>query len=667
MKWWTKISAISVIALMACNPGGGGDGPDRGDAGPQPDGGPMAGVCSSDRDGDGIDDSYEGTEDADGDGVANRDDDDSDGDDIPDEVERGGPGCLPPADSDGDGTPDFLDLDSDGNGLPDADEWTADRDADGIPDFQDDDNDGDRIPDSIEIVDPANPQDYDGDGLPDYVDPDSDDDTIGDAEESTVDTDGDGTPDRFDLDSDEDSLPDSQEAGDADLNTFAIDTDGDGIADFRDPDSDADGIGDRAEAMNGTDPRNADSDGDGASDLIETSAGTDPLDAADNPQANGDFVFVMPFEDTPMPERDTLDFATNIRNADVYFLMDTTGSMGSSITSLQAAIRDSLIPGIQAEISNTQFGIGEFRDYGISPYGSGGDQPYTNFQDITGDIAAAQAATSSYTPRGGNDGPESHGQAFYAVATGNGLPYPGSSVGARTGCPAGTHGWPCFRDDAVSIVVMITDIYWHNGPGDAYAYTNITGEPSYAQVVASAIDNNVKMIGIGQGTLGMAHMEQFGRDIGSVDMSGNPFVQTFGGGGAAFTTAVVNQVRALASQTPLDISTVFTDDAADSVDTSTAFLERLEANEAGDPARGCAPRTGEDTTGDGFPDIFRDVLPGNRVCFDVIVHENTTVEPTTEPQLFRATVQVLGDGFTPLDERDVYFLVPPEVEIVVPI
>jgi len=665
MKWLKLAWVLVLVALVACDPGGEGDGPDRGDGGPQPDGGPVAGECSSDADGDGIDDSFEGTEDADGDGVPNFQDDDSDGDDILDEVERGNAGCLTPADSDGDGTYDFLDLDSDGNGIPDADEWTADRDGDGVPDFQDDDNDGDRIPDSIELGDdPANPIDFDGDGLPDYLDPDSDDDTIADAEESTVDTDGDGTPDRHDLDSDEDSISDADEAGDTDLDTFAVDTDADGIADFRDPDSDADGIGDRAEAMNGTDPTNPDSDGDGASDLVETSAGTDPTDGGDNPQANGDFVFVMPFEDTPMPERDTLDFATNIRNADVYFLMDTTGSMGSSITSLQAAIRDDLIPGIQAEISNTHFGIGEFRDYATGTYGSSGDEPYTNFQDITGDIAAAQAATSSYTPRGGFDGPEAHGQAFYAVATGEGLPFPGSSVGPRTDCPAGTHGWPCFRDDAVSIVVMITDIFWHNGPGDAYPYTDITGEPEYADVVAAAIDNNVKMIGIGQGTGGIAHMEQFGRDIGSVDMAGDPFVQTYSG---SITSAVVNQVRALASQTPLDISTVFTDDGSDGVDTEEAFLERLEANEAGDSARGCAARMGEDTDGDGFPDIFRDVLPGNRVCFDVIVKENTTVEPTTEPQLFRATVEVIGDGFTPLDERDVFFLVPPEVEITVPI
>jgi hypothetical protein len=38
---------------------------------------------------------------------------------------------------------------------------------------------------------------------------------------------------------------------------------------------------------------------------------------------------------------------------------------------------------------------------------------------------------------------------------------------------------------------------------------------------------------------------------------------------------------------------------------------------------------------------------------------NTTVMPTASPQLFRAQVDVIGDGVTVLDTRDVYFVVPP--------
>jgi hypothetical protein len=53
------------------------------------------------------------------------------------------------------------------------------------------------------------------------------------------------------------------------------------------------------------------------------------------------------------------------------------------------------------------------------------------------------------------------------------------------------------------------------------------------------------------------------------------------------------------------------------------------------------------------------VTPGTPVCFDIVPRMNTTVMPTASPQLFRAHVDVIGDGVTVLDTRDVYFVVPP--------
>lgn len=41
---------------------------------------------------------------------------------------------------------------------------------------------------------------------------------------------------------------------------------------------------------------------------------------------------------------------------------------------------------------------------------------------------------------------------------------------------------------------------------------------------------------------------------------------------------------------------------------------------------------------------------------------NTTVMPTADPQVFRARLTVRGDG-SPLDDRIVYFLVPPRIRI----
>ena len=63
---------------------------------------------------------------------------------------------------------------------------------------------------------------------------------------------------------------------------------------------------------------------------------------------------------------------------------------------------------------------------------------------------------------------------------------------------------------------------------------------------------------------------------------------------------------------------------------------------------------------DSFTDTFRGVR-GTPVCFDIVTKMNTTVRPTDAPQLFRAQLNVIGDGFTPLDQRVIYFLVPPVV------
>jgi hypothetical protein len=60
-----------------------------------------------------------------------------------------------------------------------------------------------------------------------------------------------------------------------------------------------------------------------------------------------------------------------------------------------------------------------------------------------------------------------------------------------------------------------------------------------------------------------------------------------------------------------------------------------------------------------FPDKFVQVQTGTGVCWKVVSRPSTTVPATSVPQLFRAKVKVYGDGVTQLDERTVFFLVPP--------
>jgi hypothetical protein len=642
--------------------------PPRRDGGTGPEGGSMMMVPATDADGDGISDEDEGRAmnlDTDRDGTPDYLDDDSDGDGIADRVEAGDMDLASrPRDTDRDGTPDVRDLDSDGNGWPDRAEGAGDRDMDGEADFVDVDNDGDFIDDTDEVGPmPLSPRDTDRDMVPDLNELDSDGDFILDAEENGPDTDRDMTIDRLDADSDNDGWTDLEEAGDRDLMTPAVDTDRDGIADYRDPDSDGDGLSDRLERMSMTSRTSADTDGDGVSDLIEVGAGTRPTDPMDSPRTRGNFVFVVPYMMPPMPPRDTLQFSTTLRRADVYFLMDTTGSMGGEITNLQSGINGTLVPQIRMRIPEAWMGVGRYDDYPLTPFGGPADRPFTHLQDVTMDDAVVRAAVGRLALGSGNDTPESSLQAMWAVGTGNALTWPTGMVPARTGCPVGRTGYPCFRPDAVPIIVNFTDAPMHNGPGGANPYS--FAAPNFATVSADLAARRVRVMTVESGGgVGRPHAEAIANATMATD-AGSPLVYTISGTGTGLSSAVVTGIEALARQ-PLDVSVRGRDlvDMGETVDAMAAFVSHLETRTMPAPGRMCTltypTRDYPGIDADAFPDTFIGVR-GEPVCFDIVAKTNMTVRPTLVPQLFRAQVEVIGNGFTPLDARIVYFLVPPTV------
>ena len=652
-------------SASSCGPEGG---PDAGNDGPS---------SLPDFDGDGIPDAYEGRpfeDDTDGDGEPDYQDLDSDDDGIEDAIEGQRPGGEP-FDSDGDGIRDFRDLDSDDNEVPDALEGGEDPDGDRRPNSGDDDDDGDALSDRLEIAGtPTAPPDHDADGTYDFQDADSDGDYVADREEADLDTDRDETLDRFDPDTDGDGYLDADEVGDRDLSTRAADTDADAIADFRDPDSDGDGIADRFEREHGTDRIDPDTDSDGATDLIEIGAGTDPLDPADHPRARGDFVFVVPYEGMPQPERDALDFSTDLRRGDVYFLMDTTGSMDEEIATLRADLETVILPAIRARIPEARVGLGRYDDYPTDGYGGVGDVPYEHLLSMTDDSAAVIAAVGTLATNYGDDRPESAGAAMYAAMNGVSLDWPEPVVGdpqydphpvpaAAPSCAPGELGHPCFRPDAIPVFVNITDAPLHNGPPDAGVMTHPYSfpSPSYDELIASLGVHHARVLWIDSGdAASRADGRRIAEDTGAVDGSGVGLVFPISRTGVGLTSAVVEGIRAV-SAIAFDLSLRWEDDPSDAVDTRTAFVSSVAASTGGIGARGCAPRAAADLDGDGVLDTFREVGPGERVCFDIVPRVNGSVAATLAPQVFRATLTVLGDGFTPLDQRDVYFLVPPRV------
>src|SRR5690606_13452438 len=291
--------------------------------------------------------------------------------------------------------------------------------------FQDVDDDGDQIYDIHEIgPNPLQPIDTDNDGTPDFRDLDSDDDTIPDAIETNQDYDMDGDGNYVDLDSDDDCIPDQIEA----RGNPPVDTDGDHRPDFIDRDSDDDGVPDATEDANcngvqdgnESSATNSDSDGDGVSDLIEVAAGTDPNNAADNPQANGDFVFVEPYMKPQSPTEDDLDFSTKLQAVDMYVILDRSGSMSNEITTvknnLATAVSRLTCPPLGT--GNPATCIPDLRaGAGTVGYQDSGAAAFQNWVDVRQAPSFASLPTSEPSSNGFN---EPLAFATYAAITGQG-------------------------------------------------------------------------------------------------------------------------------------------------------------------------------------------------------------------------------------------------------
>jgi hypothetical protein len=501
---------------------------------------------------------------------------------------------------------------------------------------------------------------------------DADGDTIADQHEGDTDVDGDTIPNYLDLDSDGDTIPDATEAGDSDICTRPANTDrgvdssgnptGDEIPDFLDTDSDNDGLSDYDEAnVYGTDPRNRDSDGDGITDLGEVAAGTDPTDPTSTMDPD-DFFVVLPYM-APDHEFRELDFSTDLKIADVYFLIDTTGSMSSPITNVSSSLAGTIVPALRTTIPDVQMGVGHFNDFPYGSYGGAPDEPYWNVQTITPDDSLVQTGLNYLSgadfPWGsGWDGPESHVIGVWCTATGNGISdcsagVPPQSCPAYPDEPSPRVGYPCFRPGALPIVVMVSDADWHSDQLMNYPYDCTSTNFSSALTEMLAI--NARFVGVQVSTWstsGLASMQEMARGTGSVDGTGAPLVEQSDSG--TVSTSIVDMIATLATATPQDVNAIPEDEPGDPPGAeydATIFVKDI------------TPVSGFPDAPTGFAsmdeDYFYGVVPGTMVTFEIDFYNNT-VEPEDSALVFKAWIVVMGNDVTRLDERMVIIIVPTE-------
>ena len=343
-----------------------------------------------------------------------------------------------------------------------------------------------------------------------------------------------------------------------------------------------------------------------------------------------------------------LSTSAQLAVADVLFLVDVTGSMSQEISNIQRRLRDRIVPGIAEEIPDVGIGVAYFADFDVGDYGLADDVPFRLIQTITTDLVAAQAAVDQLPLLDGNDGPESQVEAMYQVGTGEGF---GSYVPPSFGCPTGGTGYPCFRREALPVLLMFTDAPFHNGPTGGYPYSGISPLPhSWNEAVDALRSLGVSFIGLDSAGFtdlgGVQDMRATGVALGTVDVDGNSLVFDIGDDGSGLDQTVVDAVKTLANRVRFDVDAIVEDVPGDEYDGRQLVPAIVPL--AADPANGVQSI---DAT------AFRGVIPGTRVTFAATVR-NDVIPRAPEPIVIPIRIVFRGNFRTTLKVEEVNLVIP---------
>jgi hypothetical protein len=608
-------------------------------------------------------------------------------------------------DTDGDGIPDFRDTDSDGDTILDIDEGTVDTDGDLIPNYRDTDSDGDCVPDAAEAGDSdpnTKPVDTDGDGAPDFEDTDSDNDGLIDGKE----------------DKNCNGILDSCET-----NRLIADTDGDGVSDLIEYEDCA------IKSPSVQLMTNCQCDGaDSTKSPLTRGDFVFVVDYMMPPLPNqetlnlttdvsrADVVFMI--DVTASMGACATDIAANIGTTiltgvrmavkDVAFGLETFQDFKDTfVVKYDYRIQSVRTPASVDPMNMTSIA------YALAHVtsGDGNDIPEAGYEalySLVGDPAAplSGGGSNGYTAWSSN-----------IVPAAPAAPLPMEEEGTLY-----TGKW---RSGAVPIVVGVSDALWHDKPGvassgnDGYCdygsscgtdctATDCAGVPSRQDAlnrlnsigghfVGLAINGTPKanMIEMAQKTNAIVHPSDFpaGRCTAGQCCTGNnnspeaplggtdcplAYTVTRSGSSCPVSQSIVDGISALAKSLKFDVHV-----QANDVDPMTVdnFIDKLLPNISGmGPAAMCvvvpASQLVDNFIGphanpgqDGVMDTFLGLSGAVQICFDVIPKQNTTVMNTSQPQIFRAQLQVIGqtktnnmtNSFNLGTPRDVFFLVPPVI------
>jgi hypothetical protein len=294
-----------------------------------------------------------------------------------------------------------------------------------------------------------------------------------------------------------------------------------------------------------------------------------------------------------------------VTKADVYFLADTTGSMGSFISAVQTGAT-SILTALSALGVDLAFGVGQYRDFPNDAFA---------FQHLLAPTNAAPAVTAAigtWSAAGGGDTPEGQLYALHKIAE----------------PPGGAIGW---RSGAKRIVVWFGD-----APGHDPVCKAISGEPAditEATVTASLVAQAISVLAISTRTPGLDDDPTIGTNYvaacgapGGVPGQGTRIAAATGG---VFVPSI-------------DPTTIVTK-IIDLVSAAVGGITNLKLV----PTGGTAPFVASISPAAGYGPLSGDedhVLP-----FDVVF--KGVVPCTDEDQVFTGTIAVVADGATVAEKR----------------
>ncbi|ESQ87740.1 hypothetical protein ABAC460_18880 [Asticcacaulis sp. AC460] len=210
----------------------------------------------------------------------------------------------------------------------------------------------------------------------------------------------------------------------------------------------------------------------GGTVTIEDFLGHDTLDSHDGVEDN---YIDLSGETSSEIENEVCELGeggTTFSPLDVQFLQDLTGSFGDDIAMVKTLV-PAIVSALRAVQTDSRFGVSDFVDKPISPFGAPGEWVYRLSQGLTADVAAFEATYNNLITYNGVDLPEAQIESLMHLAL----------TAANVG----------FRADSARFVVLFTDAPFHVA-GDGAAAGILTPNNGDAVIDGGGIGEDYPMI-----------------------------------------------------------------------------------------------------------------------------------------------------------------------------